>query len=48
MDTIRDYCRKLRDLGVTMVGVGSHIPEVLAMVEEQGWDWACSRESRTR
>jgi len=38
MDTIRDYCKKLRDLGVTMVGVGSHIPEVLAMVEEQGWD----------
>jgi len=38
METIRDYCKKLRDLGVTMVGVGSHIPEVLAMVEEQGWD----------
>jgi len=41
MDTIRDYCKKLRDLGVTMVGVGSHIPEVLAMVEEQGWDVDC-------
>jgi len=26
LDTIRDYCKKLRDLGVTMVGVGSHIP----------------------
>jgi hypothetical protein len=38
MDIIRDYCKKLRDLGVTMVGVGSHIPEVLALVEEQGWD----------
>jgi hypothetical protein len=38
MDTIRDYCKKLRDLGVTLVGVGSHIPEVLAMVEEKGWD----------
>ena len=38
METIRDYCKKLRDLGVTMVGVGSHIPEVLAMVEEQGWE----------
>ena len=38
MDSIRDYCRKLRDLGVTMVGVGSHIPEVLAIVEDQGWD----------
>jgi hypothetical protein len=38
MDTIRDSCKKLRDLGVSMVGVGSHIPEVLALVEEQGWD----------
>ncbi len=38
LNTIRDYCKKLRDLGVTMVGVGSHIPEVLAMVEEQGWE----------
>jgi len=38
LDTIRDYCKKMRDLGVEMVGVGSHIPEVLAMVEEQGWD----------
>ncbi len=38
METIRDYCKKLRDLGVQMVGVGTHIPEVLAMVEEAGWD----------
>jgi hypothetical protein len=38
MGAIRDYCKKLRDLGVAMVGVGSHIPEVLVMVEEQGWD----------
>ena len=38
MSTIRDYCKKLRDLGVSMVGVGSHIPEVLALVEEQGWE----------
>ena len=37
MDTIRDYCKKMRDMGV-VVGVGSHIPEVLAIVEEQGWD----------
>jgi hypothetical protein len=35
---IRDYCKKLRDLGVAMVGVGSHIPDVLATVDEQGWD----------
>jgi hypothetical protein len=38
METIRDYCKRLRDLGVRMVGVGSHIPEVLALVEEQNWD----------
>ncbi len=38
METIRDHCKKLRDLGVEMVGVGSHIPEVLALVEEKGWD----------
>lgn len=38
LQSIREYCRKLRDLGVTMVGVASHIPEVLVMVEEQGWD----------
>ncbi len=38
MDSIREYCKKLKSLGVSMVGVGSHIPEVLAMVEEQGWD----------
>lgn len=38
LETIRDYCKKLRDLGVKMVGVGSHIPEVLITVEEQGWD----------
>jgi hypothetical protein len=38
MNTIRDQCKQLRDMGVQMVGVGSHIPEVLAMVEEQGWD----------
>jgi len=38
METIGDYCKKMRDLGVEMVGVGSHIPEVLALVEEKGWD----------
>jgi hypothetical protein len=38
LEKIRDYCKKLRDLGVEMVGVGSHIPEVLARVEEQNWD----------
>jgi hypothetical protein len=38
LNTIGDYCKKLRDLGVGMVGVGSHIPEVLTMVYEKGWD----------
>jgi len=33
----RDWCKRVRDLGV-MVGVGTHRPEVIAMVEEQGWD----------
>lgn len=37
METIHDYCKKLRDLGVEMVGVGTHIPEVIALVEERGW-----------
>ena len=37
LDSVREYCKKLRQLGV-MAGVGSHIPEVLATVEEQGWD----------
>jgi hypothetical protein len=37
LDSVREYCKRLRQLGV-MVGVGSHIPEVLAIVEEQGWD----------
>jgi hypothetical protein len=38
MNSIREYCKKFRDLGVTMVGVASHIPEALVTVEEQGWD----------
>ncbi len=33
----RDWCKRARDLGV-LVGVGTHKPEVIAMVEEQGWD----------
>jgi hypothetical protein len=35
--SVRDWCKRVRDLGVA-VGVGSHKPEVLALVEEQGWD----------
>ncbi len=37
LDTIKEYCKKTRQQGV-MVGVGSHIPEVLIRVEEEGWD----------
>ena len=37
MDAVKEWCKKTRDLGV-MVGVGSHKPEVLAKVEEEGWD----------
>ncbi len=37
MSTVRDYCKKLRQLGV-LVGVGTHKPEVIATVEEEGWD----------
>jgi hypothetical protein len=37
MDEIREWCKRTRDYGV-MVGVGTHKPEVIALVEEQGWD----------
>jgi len=37
MDSVREWCRQVRDMGV-MVGVGTHKPEVIALVEEQGWD----------
>ncbi len=37
MDTVKDWCKKVRDLGI-MVGVGTHKPEVIAYVEEHGWD----------
>jgi hypothetical protein len=37
MATVRDWCRQVRDLGC-LVGVGTHKPEVIALVEEQGWD----------
>jgi hypothetical protein len=35
--TVREWCKQVRDLGC-LVGVGSHKPEVIALVEEQGWD----------
>jgi hypothetical protein len=34
---VREWCKRVRDLGVA-VGVGTHKPEVIALVEEQGWD----------
>jgi hypothetical protein len=37
MKEVREWCKKARDLGV-LVGVGTHKPEVLALVEEEGWD----------
>ena len=37
MDAVREWCKQVRDMGV-MVGVGTHKPEVIALVEEQGWD----------
>lgn len=37
MKSVREWCKKVRDLGV-MVGVGTHIPEVIAQVEEENWD----------
>lgn len=37
MNTVREWCKQARDTGV-MVGVATHKPEVIALIEEQGWD----------
>jgi len=37
MSGIRDWCKMVRDLGI-IVGVGTHKPEVIMQVEEEGWD----------
>jgi hypothetical protein len=37
IDEVREWCKMVRGLGV-MVGVGTHRPEVVALVEEQNWD----------
>jgi hypothetical protein len=37
MTSEREWCKRARDLGV-MVGVGTHNPKVIELVEEQGWD----------
>jgi hypothetical protein len=50
MDTVKEWCKKMRDTG-SMVGVGSHNPEVIALVEERNWDvdfYACCVYNRTR
>jgi hypothetical protein len=37
METVKEWCRKARQTG-SRIGVGSHNPEVLARVEQEGWD----------
>lgn len=37
MNPIRDACKQVLYLGI-IVGVGTHKPEVISLVEEQGWD----------
>lgn len=37
MNTVREWCKKVRDLGV-LVGVGTHKPEVIAHIESENWD----------
>lgn len=37
MAVVREWCKRVRDMGV-LVGVGTHKPEVIELVEEQGWD----------
>jgi hypothetical protein len=37
MDEMRDLLKVMRDSGMA-VGVGTHLPEVIAHIEERGWD----------
>jgi hypothetical protein len=37
MNVIREWCKKARDTGVK-IGVGTHNPEVIQMVEDEAWD----------
>src|ERR1039458_1814582 len=37
LDDIKEWSKKAMDTGV-MVGVGTHKPEVIATIEEEGWD----------
>lgn len=37
LDEVREFCKVIRDTGV-QVGVSTHMPDVVATIEEQGWD----------
>ncbi len=37
MSGVREWCKVVRDMGI-IVGVGTHKPEVISQVEEEGWD----------
>ena len=37
MNSVKEWCKQARDLGV-LVGVGTHKPEVIDLVESQAWD----------
>jgi hypothetical protein len=37
MNTVREWCKRVRDTGV-LTGVATHNPAVIELVEEQGWD----------
>jgi hypothetical protein len=37
MDTVKEWCKQARDTGA-LVGVGTHKPEVIDLVESEGWD----------
>ncbi len=37
MDQVREYCKKIRGTGV-MVGVSTHIPDVVDYIVTEGWD----------
>ena len=37
MDQVLEYCKKIRDAGV-MVGISTHIPDVVDFVVSEGWD----------
>ena len=50
MNTVKEWCKKVRDLGV-LVGVGTHNPEVVAQIETENWDvdfYSCCVYNRTR